>query len=351
MKKLYFLDDQERNRIIQLHESFTKKQYLKEQTTTNQNIGVWTSEAKNAWDGLMRQFDSYTFRDYWNKQVRSFCSTNYERNFPDGPTFSVSTIQGIVNSIGEAMKAGSISTFGVTGGRGVDNNTTEQFKTLILKLKNVANFCYAVQNLKPAGARKKEDIMQIFNEIYSNKVYKDKILVQLRDVLPKNMKVDDSKSEGGTEGANLEGGATGEWGTCKFMRLTQYQYVEDYDAYADAAGTMYFFRDGTYLDTQKDPDADYSGTYRCNRMNKIKLKPGGIEGGGIVDTGGEEKKKIEKGSGTGTGAGGFVAPYYGYATSSVRGELPALFQSLGIQGTTINQDTVNQLYDKISKLK
>ena len=34
MKKLYFLDEEEKNRILNLHESATKRQYLSEQTTT-----------------------------------------------------------------------------------------------------------------------------------------------------------------------------------------------------------------------------------------------------------------------------------------------------------------------------
>jgi len=33
MKKLYFLDEEEKNRILNLHESATKRQYLGEQTT------------------------------------------------------------------------------------------------------------------------------------------------------------------------------------------------------------------------------------------------------------------------------------------------------------------------------
>jgi hypothetical protein len=40
MKKLYFLDEEEKNRILNLHESATKRQYLGEQTTTTSSDDI-----------------------------------------------------------------------------------------------------------------------------------------------------------------------------------------------------------------------------------------------------------------------------------------------------------------------
>jgi hypothetical protein len=40
MKKLYFLDEEEKNRILNLHESATKRQYLSEQTTTTSSDDI-----------------------------------------------------------------------------------------------------------------------------------------------------------------------------------------------------------------------------------------------------------------------------------------------------------------------
>ena len=36
MKKLYFLDEEEKNRILNLHESATKRQYLSEQAASSE---------------------------------------------------------------------------------------------------------------------------------------------------------------------------------------------------------------------------------------------------------------------------------------------------------------------------
>jgi hypothetical protein len=38
MKKLYFLDEEEKNRILNIHEGATKRQYLNEAESTDQYI-------------------------------------------------------------------------------------------------------------------------------------------------------------------------------------------------------------------------------------------------------------------------------------------------------------------------
>ena len=47
-KKLYFLDEQEKNRIIELHESRTQKQYLLNEASTRENFNKKINDICNA---------------------------------------------------------------------------------------------------------------------------------------------------------------------------------------------------------------------------------------------------------------------------------------------------------------
>jgi hypothetical protein len=60
MKKLYFLDEEEKNRILNIHESATKRQYLNEQTSPfgaipNNPLGFNTQSGAGKKDGLTRE--------------------------------------------------------------------------------------------------------------------------------------------------------------------------------------------------------------------------------------------------------------------------------------------------------
>jgi hypothetical protein len=60
MKKLYFLDEEEKNRILNIHESSTKRQYLKEQSDSSEIIYqklVAASAGTTDEDGLIKAFN------------------------------------------------------------------------------------------------------------------------------------------------------------------------------------------------------------------------------------------------------------------------------------------------------
>jgi len=57
MKKLYFLDEEEKNRILNLHESATKRQYLSEQATSP----IIVTNNDNAYEYKLEN-GQYTFR-------------------------------------------------------------------------------------------------------------------------------------------------------------------------------------------------------------------------------------------------------------------------------------------------
>lgn len=70
MKKLYFLDEEEKNRILNLHESATKRQYLSEQTTAP----IIVTNNDNAYEYKLEN-GQYTFRGK--------PGTKYAKNHPN----------------------------------------------------------------------------------------------------------------------------------------------------------------------------------------------------------------------------------------------------------------------------
>ena len=60
MKKLYFLDEEEKNRILNLHESATKRHYLGEQATNQTNLPTITDNDKTY--DYQKNGDTYFFK-------------------------------------------------------------------------------------------------------------------------------------------------------------------------------------------------------------------------------------------------------------------------------------------------
>lgn len=125
MKKLYFLDDEEKNRILNLHEGSTNKQYLKEDAITDfeSKLPQATKDKffkmKLAWEGpgtneqgIVDALNTFTGSDYnlYNQYLLL--------KKPEG----VTSIEGIINTemgydnIEEVKKiANALKRFGLTG--------------------------------------------------------------------------------------------------------------------------------------------------------------------------------------------------------------------------------------------
>ena len=61
MKQLYFLDEEEKNRILNLHESATKRQYLKEDDSSNQKNLPTITDNDKTYD-YQKNGDTYFFK-------------------------------------------------------------------------------------------------------------------------------------------------------------------------------------------------------------------------------------------------------------------------------------------------
>jgi len=88
MKKLYFLDEEEKNRILNLHESATKRQYLSEQQTTGYTQ-LRESDLKKIIDKLLLREDEESLPDMKNislGKVESVQQALVDAGYNIGPT-------------------------------------------------------------------------------------------------------------------------------------------------------------------------------------------------------------------------------------------------------------------------
>lgn len=156
-KKLYFLDEEEKNRILNLHESRTKKQYLiSEQTTSNLQtkwniaIGRPANKVRNAIRVVVTDTENFCKINKWN------------------PTMTIEEIEKVVLDMVAALNAGRYSVATLSN-RGVTKDTVKTFKAQIEKLKTVANFCTAVNYSEENKLGDEKNILHMFDEISSDK--------------------------------------------------------------------------------------------------------------------------------------------------------------------------------------
>jgi hypothetical protein len=76
MKQLYFLDEEEKNRILNLHESATKRQYLSEQVTNQTNLPTITDNDRTY--DYQKNGDRYFFK------VKPNATDNRAQKYKDG---------------------------------------------------------------------------------------------------------------------------------------------------------------------------------------------------------------------------------------------------------------------------
>jgi len=184
MKKLYYLDESEKDRILNLHNKH-KGNLLNEQAPyeIQQDGGGWTDSAKTQFNAKLNNFG--TGRGAFTTGIIDFCKKEYDKSFPKGPSLELSDIQKLTSNITSAARKGSISTFGVTNGRGMSEDAVKEFVTNLQAFNNMANVCYSVANISTRGTVVSgyENIFDTFDEIYANEGnygYKNAILENLK---------------------------------------------------------------------------------------------------------------------------------------------------------------------------
>jgi hypothetical protein len=185
---------------VELGMDYEESEVENEPEETNPNIGYWTKEAEYEYQKLMNSLTLGGYNPFnrttFATKMTKFCTTDFIKKFPEGTSMEPNEIKNIVENIGNAMKKGSREAKGlfgvlpdirhlVTAGRGVSDEAANTFKQELLKLNNVANFCFAL-TMKPK-ARPSENIIQIFDEIYKDNVYQEKIKAPMETTLMDNM--------------------------------------------------------------------------------------------------------------------------------------------------------------------
>lgn len=324
MKKLYFLNEEEKERILNLHKERTKKQYLNEldvisnyspnpitqwgnvvkditrglnseqskgggaipqptEDITMPDPGTWTGVAQRSFMLLINQYSSGKNRWRWRNMVTKWCSDNiYNRNL--GPnSIPKSQLQTIVNDTGRALKLGTY-TMGTLTNRGVTNETVTEFVNQMGFLVNIPNFCHANNDFKSfEHASGGENLMEMYDEISNNQVFITNIIGGLKNLAEQTKIFDYTKKKEEDENKTKT-----DFADCIKKQPNRFTDVKKNiklgtNVSVEIGGKIrpisaYFFNDGRYvLVTDKDKfkkTSKPSGTWICEEdpfSNDTKL--------------------------------------------------------------------------------
>ena len=168
MKKLYYLDESEKHRILELHKKRTNQQYLTEDLPFVEKEGLKYAEPGKWTEIAYDEFYSFLYQNKGNrgkfmKGIRKFCSDSILNKDLGIPTLKKAALTRVVTDIGAILNASSGG-----GGWGVGLKEAEitQMQNRLKQLENMPNFCHALQ-LKDTN-RGGEDLVDMMNEIYKD---------------------------------------------------------------------------------------------------------------------------------------------------------------------------------------
>lgn len=239
-KKLYFLDEQEKNRIIELHESKTQKQYLLNEASTRENF---------------------------NKKINDICNAG---------TYGTGNL-----STAEVQKiSDTLSNIYLKPGSGYKNNATlNRMAQLISGTKLISNFCLVLKKFNETTQR---NLMREFDRFIYNTTAWD---LTVRMTLDNLIKISDEfEQKSNTDYQKISQEITSGWN--KFPCVTSAQGVKQVTIkdtpgeFAYRIGDIDYYKSGT----------KYSGgkfsKYHCGTDGMIKDGPKPASGTGVVTTGG-----------------------------------------------------------------
>jgi hypothetical protein len=307
-KKLYFLDENEKDRILNLHESRTKKQYLlseqkfdfaPEKTTKTTTSKSSTPAQKKFYDRKERV-----------KTLDSKCSspTPNDKN----PLYK---------------KLGDWMDYTGTG----DSWGTGSLEGILKEIKNIQQYCEISATLKSKGTpkgRNKESIgeylLRRIKYMNSWEQYFEKPLDTLLSSIGLNK----------TEKAK---GSNDAWKKYPCVTTTGKKYSLPDGSFVYQLGGYYFYGNGRKMNLKTKEMSDFV----CDETDNTKIKdfePQVIDDKSkVVDNQANVEPSLE------------TLPSYGVVTRNVAVEIPDLLKMAGMEGQPINQDTINKLYDILSK--
>lgn len=325
-KKLYFLNEEEKNRILNLHESRTKKQYL----ISEQNQPVdWKVEFNYVLSTPLG--DGYGGRRSIVTEIINFCSGRQWT-----PTIDVTPI---VYKIGSIMKQARYSSFDVSiSDRGVTKKGVEDFGKEIEKFLTIPNFCTAVNWSEGKNIADEKNLMDIFDEISSDSAFKTYIVDKIKKLGETTQQPEQKKEEI----------INSDWTSYSCVPKQQSYNPIDFNLlgakwYEAQVGTkkyrfsnigLLYIKDGE-KNIPEGEDTYYS--YSCVNGKPVYNPTKVIEKKDSDSTSLELNPQQQK------------LPEYGGVTKSAQTEIPNLLKTIGSTDTTLTQDAINKIYNFLTK--
>jgi hypothetical protein len=322
-KKLYFLNEEEKNRILNLHESRTKKQYLiSEQTTCPNSLSLDDVQDKiKELAETLKTMDAVFIRGYY---IRDRAKIVYD----------------------SIKKLDSKNVF--------DNVENKCLNALSYTIDTFKDYSKGV--IFQGGEDLDRFLDRHIKGFYSDKPDALKYLKPALNIVEQRMS--QSESPIGVEAANVETTTTDSsktemgigWADPKFVCVKNIPTMKDApETKYSKLNKGYYFLDGGYLaQSDYDKGKEYSGSFYCDKLGKIKYKVGEYPTGQKE----ESKKETAVEKKTGEQEKSYTPPVasgIGRTTRSVNKEIPTLLKQVGVEGTSLTQDAINKLYDKLSK--
>jgi hypothetical protein len=381
-KKLYFLNEEEKNRILNLHESRTRKQYLTSEQLYKTpewmkqipTKGVLNTEELQTFKKIKPQWDMAT-------PIGKACKTlgKLDNRIVD----SEEQIKGIVKKINDTFYESNHSLY-------MDKQYVQKMSDIMLEFKSVPDLCFGIEISSDVIAAEttsqqfptytiNNNFLKLFWDVFANFsllntvtaagvfVNTDAYTINktVYSVLKEIIKKSEDISKGvastivqqkGVEAANVETSKenVAEWPkefsciltkkgikdsdrTFNNDKWKQVSYTNGIIEFYSSSGLFYKkYKDGGVLPAGDD---NY-WTYYCENnkpfiketIKTIKDKPSTPDSGVGQDT---YTPPLASGIGT--------------TTRSVNKEIPTLLKQVGVEGTSLTQDAINKLYDKLSK--
>lgn len=193
MRKLYFLDEQEKNRILNLHESRTKQQYLIEKNEIKEYIipavvGGLTLLGTALVNGVMGMRTAQRKEDTI-EVLNNFCKSNTLQ-----PTLDSAEINNIIEDIRDSLKAWNFLTLGYSS-----NKDVEKYTRIFNNLPSIADYCELDKTFREKyqkGDEKQSLLRTLSSEIVDDEgtIWKEKIHTPLLNLMNRTQ-VELSKTE------------------------------------------------------------------------------------------------------------------------------------------------------------
>jgi hypothetical protein len=261
MKKLYYLDESEKERILNLHQvQKIKRIWMNEQTAT-------TPVQANVPKG--------TLTDIETRDLQSILSNNtggdwgYTRpminnlhNFcinvasPNRITLPIDEILLYAKEIDRARAGGGMRGAAARGGRGLTDEAKVILSSRITALKNIPNFCYAVINGDTSESGEAR-IVDNFDEIFRANLFAKYVINPIQGL----RNASNPSQSSATTKVKPE-----KWPQ-EYACIISYNVTYDttYNLYKDSK--YYYYSDGT-MGSVADPDKEI-GNFRCSKSGKI----------------------------------------------------------------------------------